>query len=136
VITNPFFWEIDALIAISIRPAGRKSPNNITLATASVSKSTTELDVTPRPGATAPVRAALDKIVSSHQAAGGPIVYLPQACDNMRGSGVHKPSRQPYQPFAFNLLAQSGLAGAQRHQRVYFLLTDGYPQLLGVMAIS
>jgi hypothetical protein len=29
-----------------------------------------------------------------------PIVYLPQACDDTRGPGVHKPARQPYQPLA------------------------------------
>src|SRR6266540_2619031 len=85
--THPFFCEIDALIAISTRPAGRRPPNNMALATVSVSRSTTELDVTPRPASTLRARAFLDKI-----------------------------ARQPYQPLAFDLLAQSGLAGAQHHQ--------------------
>jgi hypothetical protein len=40
VITPPFFWEIDALIAISTRHAGRMPPNNMALATVSVSRST------------------------------------------------------------------------------------------------
>src|SRR5215510_212024 len=60
-----FFRGIDALIAISTRPARRRRPKNMALATVSVSRSTIELDVTLRQGATAPARAHLDKIVSS-----------------------------------------------------------------------
>src|SRR5262245_52599386 len=55
----------DALIAISTRPAGRRPPNNMALATVSVSRSSTELGVTPRPRSALRARAALDKIVSS-----------------------------------------------------------------------
>jgi hypothetical protein len=57
--------RIYALIAISTRPAGRMPPNNMALATASLSRSTTGLDVTLPPDAIAPVRAFLDKIASS-----------------------------------------------------------------------
>ena len=35
----PFFWELDALIAISTRPAGQRPPNNMAPATVSVSTS-------------------------------------------------------------------------------------------------
>jgi hypothetical protein len=56
---------IDAPIAISTRPGGRRRPNNMALATVSVSRSTTELDVTPRPASTLRGRAVLGKIASS-----------------------------------------------------------------------
>src|SRR5262249_13152251 len=52
-------------IAISTRPAERRRPNNTALATVSLSRSTIEPDVTPRPGATHRAPAFLDKIVSS-----------------------------------------------------------------------
>src|SRR5262249_51692323 len=57
--------SIDALIAISTRPEGRRRPNNMALATVSLSRSTTELDVTPPPAVTLQARAFLGKIASS-----------------------------------------------------------------------
>src|SRR5262245_33577702 len=93
----------DALIAISTRPAGRRPPNNMAPATVFPSRSTTELDVTPRPASTLRARAFLDKTFSSVR---WWTDRLPSTgCDNSRRAGIHKTSRQPYQPLAFDLLA-------------------------------
>src|SRR5262245_19379490 len=51
-------------------------------------------------------------IKSLHQFTRGSIVHLPQARDDTRRAGVHESARQSYQPLAFDLLPQSGLAGA------------------------
>src|SRR5262245_19800968 len=51
-----------------------------------------------------------------HQFRRRQIVYIPKTRDHARRAGVHKPSRQPYQPLAFDLFTQPGLAGAQHHQ--------------------
>src|SRR5262249_49435659 len=55
----------DTLIAISTRLAGRRPPNNMPPAPASVSKSPTELDVPPRPASPPRGRAFADTTISS-----------------------------------------------------------------------
>src|SRR5262245_35779802 len=51
-----------------------------------------------------------------HQFGGRQIIYLPQARHDAPRSGVHKPASQSDEALAFDLFAQSGLAGAQDHE--------------------
>src|SRR5262245_47726972 len=51
-----------------------------------------------------------------HQFSGRQIIYLPEARHDALGSCVHEPASQSDEALAFDLPAQSGLAGAQDHE--------------------